>query len=839
MSWVSKRDFFWLTSKFNIQINQENLETKQQNVRFSDNEANWDYEIPSMPDDTFRIADSDDASLGNFFSRPIKIASYTWPIEQTFFETFNPWTLFFENPRVINRITNFNLLRAKLKVKIVLNGNSFHYGRAIASYTPLHTLDNLTVDRAFFLEDVVAASQRPHIYLDPTHSQGGTLTLPFFWYNNALSIPDAEWTQMGDMHIHGIQQLKHANGATDNVTVSVFAWAEDVSLSIPTANEPGALTPQSSLKKIDEYADGPISQPANVIQSIAGKLENVPGVGPYAMATKLAAGAVGAIARVFGYSRPTSVSPISEYKPVYLGNIATTNLPDTSQKLTLDAKQELTIDPRVVGLGQTDEMTICSVACRESYLTSFAWNVSSTPESLLWTSRVTPMTFAKNGDEFHFPACAFATLPFFKWRGSMKFRFQIVASAFHKGRMKLVYDPSYPLSNEYNTNYTHVIDLAKERDFTLTVGWGQAQSILDAGVIFGASTPPYQTVPFGSALPQSTNGILSAYVVNDLTVPNSTVNNDIQVNVFVSMGDDFEVFEPYGGTINGLSIFPDLTVVSQGSPPLVAQSATSVHPDAAETKEENAPMSADTVAPIADILPQDATNAVFFGDPITSFRQVLKRYNFHSAMNPGSANKGRLYVHKNDFPWFRGYDPNGVDRTSTDIPYNYSKFTLLNYLSTAYTARRGGIRWKYFRYGDMGEDKQFIVARNPFNTDFTRQFINAPDADSDRSFYADFYARTTPSTLNGAVTTSVTNNPVLEAEMPFYNNVRFSATKLSSVNDVNFMWTSHEIIADFDETGNSSAGIASYVSTAEDFTLYFFTGAPIMYFVGDPPPPPE
>jgi len=96
----------------------------------------------------------------------------------------------------------------------------------------------------FFIQDVVAASQRPHVYLDPTTNQGGTLTLPFFWYTNAISIPDQDWREMGDIIIHGMQSLKHANGATDQVIVSVFAWAEDVTLSIPTANEPGALAPQ-------------------------------------------------------------------------------------------------------------------------------------------------------------------------------------------------------------------------------------------------------------------------------------------------------------------------------------------------------------------------------------------------------------------------------------------------------------------------------------------------------------------------------------------------------------------------------------------------------------------
>lgn len=122
------------------------MENQHQNVHFSDQTPQWDYTVDSSPDSTFNIADTNDADLQNFFSRPIKIQSVTWATNaaQPFFYKFNPWVDYFENTRVINRITNFNLLRCKLKVRIVLNGNGFHYGRAIASYIPLHSVDYST-----------------------------------------------------------------------------------------------------------------------------------------------------------------------------------------------------------------------------------------------------------------------------------------------------------------------------------------------------------------------------------------------------------------------------------------------------------------------------------------------------------------------------------------------------------------------------------------------------------------------------------------------------------------------------------------------------------------------
>lgn len=819
------------------------MESQHQNVRFSDQTPQWDYTVDSMPDDTFKIADTDDAMLENFFSRPIKIRSYNWATGTNLFEKFNPWQDFFENTRVLNRITNFNLLRCKLKVRIMLNGNGFHYGRAIASYVPLHNLDGLTKDRTFFTQDIIAASQRPHVYLDPTTSQGGTLTLPFVWYENALRIPDQEWREMGDITIHGMQDLKHANGATDSVTVSVFAWAEEVSLSIPTANEPGALVPQMAEvftpQVQDEYGSGPISRPAGIVARAAGALSKVPGIGMYARATQLAASAVSSVATMFGYSRPVELADIVPYKPVYLGNMANTNVSDTSNKLTLDAKQELTIDPRVMGLGATDEMTIKSIAQRESFLTQFGWAVADSTETLLWNTEVNPVLWdtvtpaAHIPDELHFPACCFATLPFRRWRGTMKFRFQIVASAFHKGRLKISYDPSYPLTNEYNTNYTHIIDLAKERDFTIEIGWGHEKSILNHRLP-GVNSPPYGSTPLGADASSFANGILSVFVVNELTVPNSTTNNDIEVNVFVSAGDDFEVFDPDATGIANLVWFrPQMGEVF--TPQMAEMNQSESHPDADLTKNEDEPIkmeASNTMAvPLSDT---DHTMCVYYGDPVTSFRQCLKRYNYHSAIAPEFSTVAYLTVENSNLPYYRGYQPGAVHETASGTPYNYCKMTLLNYVLPAFTCWRGGLRWKYFRTGGQVTETSLMHLRRRaaptagYFEDSDVAFSIGSSSQSERTRQA---AQKIPHTWDGVVATSTRHNPVVEAEFPFYSNIRFYPAKYTEFLTGSAFNQYHELTTIWQTNKTDAALIHSYVSVGEDFNLGFFTGCPVAYRV--------
>jgi len=842
-------------NRFNISINEESSETQHQNVHFSDQAPQWDYTVDSMPDETFRVADTEDASLANFFSRPVKIQSYSWGTGTNIYEKFNPWQDFFENTRVLNRISNFNLLRCKLKVRIILNGNGFHYGRAIASYIPLHNDDQFTKDRSFFIQDVVAASQRPHVYLDPTTNQGGTLTLPFFWYTNAISIPDQDWREMGDIIIHGMQSLKHANGATDQVIVSVFAWAEDVTLSIPTANEPGALAPQVGEifepQANDEYGTGPISRPAGVVAKAAGALSHIPGIQMYARATQLAANAVSGVATMFGYSRPVELSNIAPYKPTLLGNMVNTNVPDTSQKLTMDVKQELTVDPRVMGLGSTDEMTILSIAQRESFLTQFGWAVADSAETLLWNSEVSPVLWNEltgTADELHMPACCFATLPFKRWRGTMKFRFQIVASAFHKGRLKVTYDPSYPLTNEYNTNYTYIIDLAKERDFTVAVGWGNEKSILNH------RNPLENDIPYGvTKLPNNVgtlaNGILSVYVVNDLTVPNSTINNDIEINVFVSAGEDFEVFEPDSRNIEDLVWFqPQMAEVFT---PQMAEVAGHLmnQPDADLTQREDEPMKLDPSHTMAPTLSQqDHTSCVFYGDPITSFRQCLKRYNYHSAVSAAGSITTATMINLNNsnFPYYRGYAPGAVHATivpDPGTPYNYCKMTLLNYVTPAFTGRRGGLRWKYFRTGgNTDETSLLMVTRNASSTSEYDQQQTTMITQSGGSQFDRVRqnAILIPHTWDGAVATSTRQNPVVEAELPYYTNVRFSPAKQADWTSGVRGFTNFHWMSTIWEAGTSdAAAIHCFVSVGEDFNLGFFTGAPVAWRVRQEDEPPS
>jgi hypothetical protein len=871
-------------------------------VAFIDQNPAWEYTVDSTPDPSYGSADMPDADLGDFFKRPLKIADYDWATTNgNFFESFDPWSLYFQNPRVINRITNFNNLRCKLHVKFVINGNGFHYGRIIAAYKPLPTYDNFTVNRGFFNVDVIGASQKPHIYLDPTTSMGGSMVLPFFYFRNALTIPKSEWNEMGRIDLKAMQQLKHANGATDAVRISVFAWTEDLVLSTPTNTDPLTLVPQGGIVDFadavklsmksklqcvccksneavaepddsdansdetlrpqsgfkDEYG-GKVSGPATALANIAGALVKVPGIGLYARASQLALSGVANIASLFGYCRPVVDAAIVPYKPVYAGNMANCNVPDSCTKLTTDIKQETTIDPRTVGLGGVDEMNLKSIITRESYLTSFDWNVSTMAGIKLFTTQVTPYMWdvlnLGGSEEIHMTPACHAGMLFQNWRGTMKYRFQVVSSNFHKGRLQIQYDPHESLENEFNVAYNKIIDISEEKDFTVEIGWGTAYPYAEA-VNPGTASLPFRLfnfdLPFPDATPSIQNGQLSVWILNDLTVPNSSINNDIQVNVFVSCGDDMEFANPTDEYMQSLVYFPtppEMAVAEREEKPerreaveiLEPQSGNAlIAPDTEETAEPSRPMGEEAM-PImgASIDPTDGLNSICFGEKITSIRALLKRYSLSTAYAAPPGAGHFVYTRTSmNFPLYRGYAPNGI-HTAGVIPYNFYKNTVTNHFTPCYEGWRGGLRRKVVSYNN-----NFRRTGTMSSTRLARPGIaptegsNALLTDDNPSYLAGDNLRHFRSGFAGTNIVPIRNNPVLEVEFPYHCPERFIPAKINQPNHGTGLSKhySNEMQAIATVDNPSGPSFLDYNAVGDDFSLFFYTGVPIMYYAPTDP----
>lgn len=827
-------------------------------MTFSDQVPGWELAVDSAPDKTFDTSKATDDSLGSFLSRPIKILTTTYAPGSDLARTFNPWMKFFQDPRVANRIANYNLLRCKLCVKFVINGAPFHSGRVLVSYMPLAPLDPYGEDTNIWsYRDNVILSQKPHIFLNPTDCSGGTLELPFFWRFNYVCIPKEEYIQLGKIQISQLMPLRAINGSNESAHIAVYAWATDVHLQVPTCLTINPLPPQqlpytAQSGVVDEYSTGVVSKPASAVANIAGSMTMVPLIGPYARATQMAASAISGIARLFGFSRPAIIQDIQPYVPRYLGNLANTDAGDTTMKATFDLKQEVTVDPRTMGLGAIDEMSIKYIASKETYLTNMTWTTSSGQGQTIGTFAVTPNVWNASADppiygtKLYFPAVCTAVAPFTYWRGTMKYRFMFGASQFHKGRLRIVWDPLEPKTNSalgsYNVAYNVVVDLADTQDFEFTIGWGQEFPYCRTLPTFkyGKSELPWSTTAGTIPTSVSYNGIFKVQVVTPLMSFDNNLDNTIEIAVFVSCAD-LEVAEPTNYKIHSLStqIGSVLEHEPSGeSETFVAQSGLLTPGNFDKPESRTATFH---LGPESEPFYTAEFNSVWFGDPIKSLRQLLKRYVGGRTLIPNRNSVGAMQVSRfviSDITPPFGYYAKGVyiSTRAGGLRCNIEPTTPLTFFQTCYMARRGGMRFKYVLSNFATADNEsrhlmgvMIVNRAPMETKVSQQSIpmNGGALAQQRS------ASLQPlidDMWSGGVATTISRNPVVEVEMPYYNHERFFLSRDNvGVTNTITAGTFHELKVTNLTVAASYPSVAQFVSVADDFSLGFWVGQPIMY----------
>lgn len=789
--------------------------------------------------------DSSTMPLNEFMARPVKLGEFEWTqIPGALNYEIRPWAHFVD-ARIINRIAHYKRLRGTLKMRIVITGNGFYYGRIMCSYLPRPENDDMTRYRNLINEDLVEASQRQHIFLDPTTSSGGEFEFPFLNpYETIDIVPSTSFNNMGILHFFEVNPLQHANSVTDPVTISIFTWCDNLEISGSTCALSTLMVPQAGKntknakknEKNDEYGTGIVSKPASIVAGIAGKLTDVPFIAPYARATQIGAGALSNIASLFGYCKPVNIDVLQNYRPAFVSNVCNADGQDNCTKLSLESKQETTIDTRVMGLDGEDEMMIAGIAKRQSYLVTFPWSTTDNSTDRLFHAKVTPahirtLIVQEGIVERHLTACCYATAPFTYWRGTIRFRFQIVASAYHRGRLRIYYDPHRLVTGiPYNVGYSTIVDLGETRDFTVDIGWTSPRGMLEMGRILDG-----QKYQIGSGNtnydPLKENGVVAVEVMQPLTLP-AGVPSEIGVNVFVSTGDDIEVAAPDTDNFNGLSVFqpqsgkPAMTTDMEGQ-------ATENEPEQAESESIN----------VMAIKPTNAEvmHSIYSGEVIKSWRTLAKRscLNYYANIDPDFPCVLDTYP---TYPLFPGKDPNGAE-TITGAPGSatMSNWTFLNWIMMGYVGYRGSIRVRACMLDPTNQSSFLSITRTTPRTN--RNHRNREEYAL--GTYNDYrqkwiFNRLTRDNSNGTVFSSTEQQPCVEAEIPYYQNRKFLYGKKlsqSSLATDSEEYTGFEVAVYSDTDAPQILGYWLAYSAGEDFQVGMYQGPPVLFDYFPEPPP--
>ncbi len=783
----------------------------------------------AAPDDHLAHADSQSsAGLAEFMARPVRIASFTWNESDavgTALSTISPWQLFFNDARIKFKMNNFGFVKCNLKVKVLVNASPFYFGSARMIYQPLPNFTPSTIINDAATRYLIPYSQRPGLWITPQHNEGGEMTLPFFYPKNWLRAQvSQDFADMGQLRFYNYTSLASANGVTGTgVTIQVFAWAEDVVISGPSIG----LAMQG-----DEYGEGVISRPASTIAGIASLLKGVPILGRFATATQMGATAVAGIAKLFGYTNVPVISDTEPYRPSPFPQFSSPEIGYPIEKLTLDAKNELAIDPSAIGLSGHDELAIDSLIQRESFVCTASWTTASAVDTILFSSRVTPFVFDADGSvagsHMYFTPMAWVSNLFNQWRGDIIFRFRFVASPFHKGRVKISYDPQgYSGANILNTAdtsaavFTQIIDLGVDSDVEIRVPYQQALGWLRQNTSFNTTNIPFSTSasPTFATVDATDNGTICMRVVTTLTAPVAT--STVPIMVFVRAADNLEFANPLAPG-NTFMTFPmqGEEVHPGGTPIITGSGVAMMDPD---------------------------RYRVNFGECTRSLRSLLRRSNFVMTDLTGTAVTNALAIRSFNFgkyPMYYGYDPNGIHSAKgttvpgSDFPFNFTSNNVYHWLAPAFVAQKGAGIW-HFNMDNVSAINSVHVVRANQNT-LVAGVSTSSQALGTYSANSRFYLGALPQTSGGVALTSQLTNAGLSVSCPNYTEYKFTSTNPANTTSPSGTATSNAFDgAAYDNykllvslNSSSTANVNTnklwcYWGAGTDFSLYFFLNTPV------------
>jgi len=267
-------------------------------------------------------------------------------------------------------------------------------------------------------------------------------------------------------------------------------------------------------------------------------------------------------------------------------------------------------------------------------LTKFNWPSTSPVGTVLYTTINSPKHYLCDGDTvktspFSPTILGFLSTMFTYWRGSINLTFQVVGTAFHEGRLDFCNHPATIVAptdyaaamSQYvnsqtirNTNNTVRIRIPFHSDMPWKRVWN-GETLAD---------------DFGSGGVRSTDFVTGCFSVR-VSVPlksPSNVANNVDVNVFVSAGDDFEfhTLSVYGGCYQLITptfrneVNPNDSSVVRHRPIKTRREAGDLNTDANTDKDV-------ICLGVGKVYTKDPAGAsVHFGESYSNLREMCKRY---------------------------------------------------------------------------------------------------------------------------------------------------------------------------------------------------------------------
>lgn len=641
-------------------------------------------------------------------------------------------------------------IKCDITLRITLNATRFQQGRYMlcATYIGGSTFTGTTISdkgTAWYYAHTntkYARTQLPRVELDLNCDTEGTLTIPYVSalnYYPLAGVSDNVYNY-GNVFVAQLfpySELQAGSGST-TAKYAIYATFSNVQLI-------GAATPQSGRgmystrkksvteKEQESEGIGPISSVMTRISKASNFLKPVPFLSSYASMVGWAADITGNVASTFGWSKPINLEHgmrVTRNALLYAGNV---DGPDQSAPVSMARTNAVTVLPGFSGT-DTDEMDLNYMASIPALYDRFNWNGGNDIGVNLCSYSVRPLDNVKTRSigtitvytvRDYIPV-QFVADHFSYWRGSMVYKFKLIKTEFHSGRIAVQFFPEEPKAGNTSASYAlgdyvnrEIIDVRECNEFTIVIPY--------------TSSTPYRPVT-GSG---SRMGVLEMYVVDPVVAP-STVTSDIGIIVEVAAGPDMEFAIPKPFTAN---------------------------PVFGATPQSNSKMyEVDQCAAFESTIGnsiqkyQSTTNAeACVGEKITSFRALLKSVNYILPTSQVSSTQKII------IPFgISVFTANALIETNRPA---YETGDLYTQLGGIFLLSRGGIRYKMTTSDVLTEaGALFYAATRFFNGTYSTAYIvNDVSTNPDSGNYLDIGLSGPKSFFN------VFQERAVEMQIPQYN----------------------------------------------------------------------
>jgi len=568
----------------------------------------------------------------------------------------------------------------KIKVRFQLVASRFHQGRLLIYFLP-SMLAKANVSAPAAIYGPTRATQLQHCFLDPANGTVVDFEIPFRYNKGWIDLVFGD--VLGQLHVQVLNGLQAATGASTSVEVKVFVSFEGSSFRVP---RPGGESFRSQLSKEAESMGYTLVKKGAKEAGLFRKVGNgVGGALDDLVESIIPAEITGAVAGIL-LDKPA----VTEYPEPLVHKDAQYMSPsrgvENLERMTLEpTAQYLTDDQFGDRIDETDHMYLLK---KPVFYKTFNWPATATVGTILFQNIISPRHLLTANPivletAFDPTIMGFMSNLFTKWRGTINFHVQVVGTAFHEGRLDFCNHPgTITVPTDYATAMSQYVNSQTIRNTNNTV---------EIGVPFHSDTP-YKLIWNGETLgdlPNDTSvramdyctGCFSIRVAVPLKSPNNVANN-VDVNVFISAGEDFRFHEETVWS----GVYETTETVARREKIIKARAKNASVLQLRRAVKEAGDLNTDT-RDDSGIIPLGVGHAYtydppvhHFGETYSNLRECAKRYQL---------------VRAKPFPVTPLASGNNIDHF---VLYGIDMGGMIGILFQSYRLFRGPMNWKYQVY---------------------------------------------------------------------------------------------------------------------------------------------